>query len=112
MIVREDIQASNGVIHVVDRVLGPISTKKVLSYLQNPEDSSIRSQYVCFIDLWLVFQTTGRTRTFVNGAMIVREDIQASNGVIHVLDRVLGPISTKKVYDYINRPDDSSIRSQ
>ena len=44
--------------------------------------------------------------------MIVREDIQAENGVIHVLDRVLGPISTKNAYDYLTRPDDTQIRSE
>ena len=59
-----------------------------------------------------LFQTTGKTRTFVNGAMIVREDIQAENGVIHILDRVLGPISTKTVGEYLQNPDDPQIRAE
>lgn len=38
-----------------------------------------------------IFASKNETGAYINGAKISQADIQASNGVIHVLDRVLGP---------------------
>ena len=48
-----------------------------------------------------IFQTTGTLRTFVNGGMIIREELQCSNGIIHVLERPLSPIKNMNVLEYI-----------
>ena len=48
-----------------------------------------------------IFQTTGTSRTFVNGGMIIREELQCSNGIIHVLERPLSPINNINVLEYI-----------
>ncbi|KAL4216515.1 hypothetical protein ACF0H5_024238 [Mactra antiquata] len=55
--------------------------------------------------------TTGTTATFINGAMIIREQIQASNGIIHVLDRALDVVSDKNVYQWLNAPTDPGVQT-
>lgn len=35
----------------------------------------------------------------VNGARVVRPDIQASNGVIHIIDRVIFPVPQADIYN-------------
>jgi uncharacterized surface protein with fasciclin (FAS1) repeats len=42
----------------------------------------------------------------VNGAVIITSNITASNGVLHIIDRVMAPItSPKTLHDYIMYPD-------
>lgn len=52
---------------------------------------------------------TGTTRTFINGEMIVREDLHASNGIIHVLERAPLPASPKNVFEMLSNPDTSTV---
>lgn len=44
----------------------------------------------------------GDTLTTVNGARILRADIKASNGTIHVIDRLLEPVKFAKLKDAIS----------
>ncbi|XP_060558618.1 fasciclin-1-like [Ruditapes philippinarum] len=53
--------------------------------------------------------TTWSSASYVNGAMIIGEQLQASNGIIHMLDRPLSPISDSNVYQWLMEPDDPTI---
>jgi len=42
----------------------------------------------------------------VNGAVLSVVDVQASNGVLHIIDRVVAPVaSNKTLHDYMLKPD-------
>lgn len=60
---------------------------------------------------WNPGSTTGSSSSYVNGAMIIGEQLQASNGIIHVLDRPLSPISDSNVYQWLMEPDDPTIQT-
>ncbi|KAJ8311436.1 hypothetical protein KUTeg_010791 [Tegillarca granosa] len=49
----------------------------------------------------------GSTKVYsVNGAVLVSTDIIASNGIIHIIDRVIAPVSSAKtLHDYLLKPD-------
>lgn len=47
---------------------------------------------------FLVWEKTRQVIT-VNGARVVRPDIQATNGVIHIIDRVIFPVPQADIYN-------------
>ncbi|KAK3598511.1 hypothetical protein CHS0354_001050 [Potamilus streckersoni] len=54
---------------------------------------------------WSSTGSTGPTAYYVNGAMIIREGIQATNGLIHVIDRIPMVTTSGTAYEYLNRPE-------
>ena len=52
----------------------------------------------------------GTSRTFINGGMIIREELQASNGIIHVLDKPVSPISKSNVFEILSDPSQSGVK--
>ncbi|CAG5120490.1 unnamed protein product, partial [Candidula unifasciata] len=56
------------------------------------------------------FYIDKRQITTINGAAIVRADIVADNGVIHVLDSIIFPVSSGlTIAQYIEKPEDHSL---
>lgn len=55
-------------------------------------------QSFTFVFLFFIWEKTRQVIT-VNGARVVRPDIQASNGVIHIVDRVIFPVPQADIYN-------------
>ncbi|XP_050398114.1 transforming growth factor-beta-induced protein ig-h3 [Patella vulgata] len=47
----------------------------------------------------------GTTEYFVNGALIIRQNVRAGNGIVHVIDRVLEKSISRPAYSYLKIPD-------
>lgn len=73
--------------------------KKILLYHVVPTQIQSRDlrdmELVTDTDGDLLIQTRGN-KAFVNGAEIIQADISASNGTIHMIDRVLNPPSIRR----------------
>ncbi|KAL3884353.1 hypothetical protein ACJMK2_024499 [Sinanodonta woodiana] len=54
---------------------------------------------------WSSTGSTGPTAYYANGAMLIREGIQATNGLIHVLDRIPMVTTSGTAYDYLSKPE-------
>ncbi|KAL5019551.1 hypothetical protein ScPMuIL_002443 [Solemya velum] len=54
---------------------------------------------------------TGVSEFYVNGALIVRPNVMAQNGIVQIIDRVLFPTSSQNALAYIQNPDQSWVKS-
>ncbi|XP_063437593.1 fasciclin-1-like [Mytilus trossulus] len=72
-----------------------------------PAAKEARSLHPSGYKLYFNQFTEGSEKIFtVNGAVLITSNITASNGVLHIIDRVMAPIaSAKTVHDYILYPE-------
>ncbi|KAB7506188.1 Uncharacterized protein Anas_02879 [Armadillidium nasatum] len=95
-----DIQASNGIVHIIDRVLvhegdRGFGTHIVLGEVRFP--SLLRSDIARTLNGKLLWLTSGSGGYQVNGTMVLQKDIKVSNGVVHVLHNMLMPPDAERI---------------
>jgi uncharacterized surface protein with fasciclin (FAS1) repeats len=95
-VVTADVEASNGVIHVIDQVLLPegleVGGEEEQAAPATVMDAINRTPELAQLGICapLTIVVDGDTVT-VNGATVTTADIEAGNGVIHIIDTVLTP---------------------
>nr|KAG5711651.1 hypothetical protein BaRGS_016833 [Batillaria attramentaria] len=86
-IIRADVMASNGYLHIVDRVMLPPVGNLYDLIQMSGELSTLKS----LVDAAGLKNELINGVTYINHAKVLLGDVPATNGVMHVLDKVLVP---------------------
>ncbi|WAR23616.1 BGH3-like protein [Mya arenaria] len=93
-ITTEDNMATNGVVHVIDDVITPVTGTLLDLVQKNPELSTLKTgeaKTKNALNKWLNLTRAADDKLYVEGTQIILTDNMASNGVLYLIDDVLIP---------------------